>query len=94
MVLLHVMNALKAEIPQLQLTAVYVHHDLSLHANEWQAFCEQLCNELAITFYAAQVKIDRKTRTSLEQQARDARYQALDQLSPSGKYYFARATLK
>lgn len=83
-VLLHIMNALKADMPQLQLTAVYVHHGLSQHADDWQAFCEQLCNELAITFYAAQVKIDRKTRTSLEQQARDARYQALDQLSPSG----------
>lgn len=83
-VLLHVMNALQADIPQLQLTAVYVNHGLSQYADDWQAFCEQLCNELAITFYAAQVKIDRKTRTSLEQQARDARYQALDQLSPSG----------
>ena len=83
-VLLHVMNALKVDMPQLQLTAVYVHHGLSQYANQWQAFCEQLCNELAITFYAAQVKINPQTRTSLEQQARDARYQALDQLSPSG----------
>lgn len=83
-VLLHVMNALKADIAQLRLTAVYVHHGLSKYADDWQAFCKQLCDTLDITFYAAQVKIDRKTRTSLEQQARDARYLALDQLSPTG----------
>ena len=83
-VLLHVMNALKADMPQLQLSAVYVHHGLSQYADDWQLFCNKRCDALDITFYAAQVKIDRKTRTSLEQQARDARYQALDQLSPSG----------
>ncbi|MDQ9091397.1 tRNA lysidine(34) synthetase TilS [Pseudoalteromonas haloplanktis] len=83
-VLLHVMNALKADMPQLQLSAVYVHHGLSQYADDWQLFCEKLCATLNITFDTAQVKIEQKTRTSLEQQARDARYQALDKLSPSG----------
>lgn len=83
-VLLHVMNALKVEIPQLQLTAVYVNHGLSQYADDWQAFCKKRCDALDITFYAAQVKITNKSRTSLEQLARDARYQALDQISPSG----------
>ncbi|NMR26490.1 tRNA lysidine(34) synthetase TilS [Pseudoalteromonas sp. NEC-BIFX-2020_015] len=83
-VLLHVMNALKAEVPQLQLNAVYVNHGLSEYANNWQSFCKKLCATLNITFYPAQVNIENKARTSLEELARDARYQALDHHSPTG----------
>ncbi|MBB1506881.1 tRNA lysidine(34) synthetase TilS [Pseudoalteromonas sp. SG41-1] len=83
-VLLHIMNALKAEIPQLQLSAVYVNHGLSQYGDDWQHFCEKLCAIVKVPFYSAHVKITNKSRTSLEELARDARYQALDQHSPSG----------
>lgn len=83
-VLLHVMDALKTEIPQLQLTARYVNHGLSDYACDWQQFCAQLCNSLSVPFQAISVVIDNKPRTSLEALARDVRYQALDEQSPKG----------
>lgn len=83
-VLLHVMNALKAEIPALQLSAVYVNHGLSDYADDWQRFCADLCRQLNVAFTAAQVTIEQRSRTSLEEQARDARYLALDKYSAKG----------
>ena len=81
-VLLHVMHLLKQEMPKLKVSAIYVNHGLSEYANDWQAFCQNLCVELDIPFNTAQVTISRQTRTSLEAQAREARYKALDELSP------------
>jgi len=83
-VLLHVMNELKREIPMLQLSAVYVNHGLSNYADDWQRFCADLCRQLSVVFTAASVTIEQRTRTSLEEQARDARYFALDKYSAEG----------
>ena len=79
-VLLHVMHVLKQEMPKLKVSAIYVNHGLSEYANDWQAFCQNLCVELDIPFNTAQVTISPQTRTSLEAQAREARYKALDEL--------------
>lgn len=83
-VLLHLMNKIKCEIPALQLNAVYVNHGLSNYADDWQQFCAQLCAQLNVPFTAAQVVIEQRSRTSLEEQARDARYLALDKYSAKG----------
>ncbi|TMO76685.1 tRNA lysidine(34) synthetase TilS [Pseudoalteromonas sp. S3785] len=83
-VLLHVMHLLKQEIPTLNVNAIYVNHGLSQYANDWQRFCQNVCTELNVPFNAAQVTINPQTRTSLEAQAREARYKALDGLSPVG----------
>lgn len=83
-VLLHVMTEMKRELPALQLSAVYVNHGLSNYADDWQQFCAQLCVQLNVPFTAAQVVIEQRTRTSLEEQARDARYLALDKYSVKG----------
>ena len=80
-VLLQVMHVLKQEMPKLKVSAIYVNHGLSEYANDWQAFCQNLCVELDIPFNTAQVTISPQTRTSLEAQAREARYKALDELS-------------
>ncbi|MDN3377970.1 MULTISPECIES: tRNA lysidine(34) synthetase TilS [unclassified Pseudoalteromonas] len=83
-VLLHVMNEMKREIPALQLSAVYVNHGLSNYADDWQQFCADLCRQLNVAFTAAPVTIEQRSRTSLEEQARDARYLALDEYSAKG----------
>ena len=83
-VLLHIMHLLKQAQPKLNVNAIYVNHGLSQYANDWQRFCQNLCAELNVPFNAAQVTINPQTRTSLEAQAREARYKALDELSPAG----------
>ncbi|HAG41324.1 MAG TPA: tRNA(Ile)-lysidine synthetase, partial [Pseudoalteromonas sp.] len=75
-VLLHVMHLLKQAQPKLNVNAIYVNHGLSQYANDWQRFCQNLCAELNVPFNAAQVTINPQTRTSLEAQAREARYKA------------------
>lgn len=79
-VLLHLLKTMQAfELqPELQIEAVYVNHGLSNYADDWQGFCEDLCQQLAVPFKAIKVAIEPQSRTSLEAQARDARYQALD----------------
>lgn len=66
------------------LQAAYVNHGLSQHATQWQQFCQSLCETLNVPFVAKQVSITRQTRTSLEAQAREARYQALDDAAKAG----------
>ena len=82
-VLLHIMHGLKQQYPQLDLSAIYVNHGLSDNAHHWQQFCQARCEQLSIDFKAANVIIEPKSRTSIEAQAREARYQALDEHSPS-----------
>ncbi|WP_295507743.1 tRNA lysidine(34) synthetase TilS [uncultured Pseudoalteromonas sp.] len=78
-VLLYLMNQVQKQRPELKLEAVYVNHGLSKYADEWQGFCKSLCEELGVAFKAVRVEIQERSRTSLEAQAREARYQALDE---------------
>ncbi|WP_278369762.1 ATP-binding protein, partial [Pseudoalteromonas lipolytica] len=73
-VLLHLMAELHRENTALSVDAVYVNHGLSEYAGQWQSFCETLCSSLAVPFKAIKVNIETQARTSLEAQARDARY--------------------
>lgn len=72
--LLHLLAPLcrAAAIP---LTAVHIHHGLSDNADHWAAFCRQQCRQLGVAFQLHRVKLT--GRADLEQQAREARYQAL-----------------
>lgn len=78
-VLLHLMKQAQQQHSELKLEAVYVNHGLSKYADEWQGFCQSLCEELDVAFKAVHVEIYERSRTSLEAQAREARYQALDE---------------
>ncbi|MEJ6473479.1 tRNA lysidine(34) synthetase TilS [Pseudoalteromonas piscicida] len=82
-VLLHLCHRYAAA-HQVGLQAVYVNHGLSENAHRWQQFCQSLCDTLEIPFVAKQVSITRQARTSLEAQAREARYQALDEAALQG----------
>ncbi|GKW53669.1 tRNA(Ile)-lysidine synthase [Pseudoalteromonas sp. NCCP-2140] len=83
-VLLHLMKQAQQQHSELKLEAVYVNHGLSKYADEWQGFCQSLCEELDVAFKAVHVEIYERSRTSLEAQAREARYQALDENCISG----------
>ncbi|TMO07993.1 tRNA lysidine(34) synthetase TilS [Pseudoalteromonas sp. S558] len=83
-VLLYLMGALKADTPALNISAIYVNHGLSQYADDWQGFCKSVCIDLEVPFEAAKVVIKPQSRTSLEAQARDARYKALDERSSKG----------
>ncbi|MDG1752546.1 MAG: tRNA lysidine(34) synthetase TilS, partial [Thalassotalea sp.] len=83
-VLLHAVTELKRQscIEQ-DVMAVHVNHGLSARSKEWQSFTQQQCEQLNIHFETITVEIIDKPRTSLEAQARDKRYQALENISPS-----------
>jgi len=83
-VLLHLMKQAQQQHSELKIEAVYVNHGLSKYADEWQGFCQSLCEELDVAFKAVHVEIFERSRTSLEAQAREARYQALDENCISG----------
>ncbi len=59
------------------LAAVHVHHGLSPNADAWEAFCAALCAQRGILLAVRRVEVERVPRTSLEANARRARYAAL-----------------
>ncbi|ASI88834.1 tRNA lysidine(34) synthetase TilS [Vibrio mediterranei] len=64
--------------------AVHVHHGLSDNANEWQVQCERWAQEEAVEFTCERLTLSQDSGESLEQLARQARYQALRQHMQSG----------
>lgn len=62
---------------QLQLQAVHINHQLSPNADAWAMHCQQFCQQRQIPLECINVKITTASRTSLEAQAREARYRAL-----------------
>ena len=60
-----------------ELHAVHVHHGLSDNADAWARHCELQCRLSDVNFHLANVKVAQESRTSLEAQARKARYEAL-----------------
>lgn len=77
MVLLHLLSEWQrtyaSDIP---LKLIHINHQLSPNAEVWQQFVSEQASALGIACTVCVVEIDSKSRTSLEAQARDARYQA------------------
>lgn len=80
-VLLHLCVNLRAQQTTLEVSALHIHHGLSQHADAWQMHCQQTCEAWSVPFVTKNVNIKQKARTSLEQQAREARYEAIDKLA-------------
>jgi tRNA(Ile)-lysidine synthase len=78
-VLLDLLAALSPKM-QFTLSAVHVNHGISSNADQWSKFCRDLCRTLDIPLKIARLKISREPGVSLEEAARDARYQVFGKL--------------
>ncbi|QDF67755.1 tRNA lysidine(34) synthetase TilS [Shewanella sp. SNU WT4] len=63
---------------------VHVHHGLSQHADTWVKHCSQRAALYQLPLTVCRVNLDNRAGKSLEAVARDARYQALDDLMAAG----------
>lgn len=70
-VLLHLL----AQQPDLNLRAIHVNHGLSPNASNWQHFCEQICKQYNIPLQINAINIEKINQKSLEDLARQGRYQ-------------------
>ncbi len=79
MVLVHLMQSLKQLLlaDGINISAIYVNHNLSPFASDWGAFCQSICLQYKIPFQSLSVNAKPKPRQSPEEAARDARYCAL-----------------
>jgi tRNA(Ile)-lysidine synthase len=60
--------------------ALHVNHGLSSNADGWHTHCERVARSLGIVFDARCVQVERAPQRSVEAQAREARYAALDEM--------------
>lgn len=85
--LLHRFNQRHPEL-KLDISCVHVNHGLSIHANDWQSHCQAFCHHLGIPFVAKTIELDVNRRGNLEQRAREARYQAISDVSSKNTVLF------
>lgn len=76
------LQAACAVFPAPQVVAIHVHHGLSMHADQWLAFCQETCKELGCSFVAERVAVS--TADGVEAGARAARYQAFTRIVQPG----------
>jgi tRNA(Ile)-lysidine synthase len=76
-VLLHLCSRLRSKNTHLCLNAVHINHRLSDNAVHWQQHCIKLCADMNIDIMCRNVSVSTQNRTSLEEQARAARYHAI-----------------
>ena len=77
--LLHLMSGLDFE-----LTAIYVDHGLQPHSKAWGEHCRQHCSDLGVPFIYTSVNVESGPGTSLEAEARKARYSKLKEYMLQG----------
>lgn len=73
-VLLDLLARLRKDL-RLALSAIHVNHQLSVYAQQWEAFCQTLCQARGVALTARKVQVPREGR-GLEAAARTMRYQA------------------
>ncbi|RCU48883.1 tRNA lysidine(34) synthetase TilS [Corallincola holothuriorum] len=66
----------------LPMSAIHVDHGLSKNAQAWAQFCEAQCQQLSLPVKICQVRPKQGPRLSLEAEAREARYNAIQQQLP------------
>ncbi|CAH0524960.1 tRNA lysidine(34) synthetase TilS [Vibrio hippocampi] len=77
-VLLHLLGRFQSDYPERNIIAVHIHHGLSSNADQWQTQCQRWSQKEGIAFDYRLVEVKSKAGESLEQVARHARYQALN----------------
>nr|WP_174874507.1 tRNA lysidine(34) synthetase TilS [Vogesella oryzae] len=75
-VLLHLLCRWRDEANGPTLSALHVHHGISQHADDWEAFCGQLCAQYKVPLRIVHASLQKSGGESLEAVARDARYRA------------------
>ena len=73
-VLLHLLST---ATHQFRLTAVHVHHGLSLFADDWVAFCVKLCAQFNTPLEVIRVNVPQDSGLGIEAAARIERYNAI-----------------
>lgn len=81
MVLLSLLVRARQYRPQLQISAVHVHHGLSDHAEAWVQHCQSVCANWDVPLRVARVSVNRAAPQGVEAHARLLRYQAYAQAS-------------
>ncbi len=85
-VLLHAMVSLKHQLVTeqllsgesfLEISAVYIDHNLQTESKQWSSHCRAVCNQLGIPFVSLSVNIVIEQGDSLEEKARESRYALL-----------------
>lgn len=81
MVLLHLLAACRNQL-SFELSAMHIHHGLSVNADKWAAFCQQQCARLGVPLQVTHVNVTqhpayKNSARGVEGEARELRYQAL-----------------
>ncbi len=90
-VLLHAFAQLRSQLllknsnGVIELRAIHIHHGLQPQADEWVTHCQNVCHSLNIPCDVKYVHIPLAPRDSLEAQARQARYDALEESLAPGE---------
>jgi len=82
--LLHSLAALRPNLSGISVCAIHVNHGLAATAADWEGHCAEVCQGLQITFHAVRVTVGRTRGTSIEEEARRVRYQALARYMDQG----------
>jgi tRNA(Ile)-lysidine synthase len=75
-VLLHLL-ATHPKIKQGSVHAIHVNHGLQASADAWSIHCEQVANQLKVSFKTISVSVDNVDKLGMEAAARKARYSAI-----------------
>lgn len=87
-VLLHLLHRFNNENPQIRFSCVHVNHGLSQNASNWVHHCQRVCHQLDVSLDVFNVNISPQSGCSLEEQARDARYQIIQDNSEANTVLF------
>lgn len=76
-VLLHALVCIQQQhLADLKIRAIYIHHGISQHADQWATHCQQQCAQWQVPCIIEHVTLALDAG-NIEQQAREARYQAI-----------------
>lgn len=82
-VLLHLLAQLRHQQPELNLSAIHIHHGLQAQSDDWVQHCQSVCQQLDVSIQVEQVSVSEKG--SQEAAAREARYHVFKELIQSGE---------
>ena len=71
--------------PVFSVRAAHIDHGLQTDSYKWEAHCSKTANALGVEYVSSRLQIENKSGCSLEALAREARYQALQDLLLPGE---------
>ena len=75
-----------AKQEKINISAIHVNHNINIDSKKWENHCKTFCKNIDIPLTTKSINVDLSSKESIEESARDKRYEAIHSIMEQNTY--------